>query len=229
MFARRVNRKDEKRKRKWLKDRNKGAVAAMDPGAWSYSHPYRPRTRPDFRSPLDRVVIFTSNLRAAECLLDPSAHSGQSESLAIADGLWQRSSQVPKDIFLWSTPLLNSSTASRGPPSRMRCPLVGPFTRQDRPPRSIDHLRSAATEYALGVLVGKFSFFSYRGHNFLNLNEGMFGPPVKLSHLERGPWMRAFGDNPQLFARGCRATLCHGPIGEYRPRFFPSANRLLSL
>jgi hypothetical protein len=173
---------------------------------------------------IDHVAIFTSNIKAAERLLDPSAHSGQGDSLAIAEGLgpWLSVGPQRRVSFVHSPIKFKHGLQESARTRRLRYPLVGPFTRQDRPSHSIDHLRSAATEYALGVWSGMFSFPSYRGHNFLILNDGMFGPPVKPSHLKKGPWMRAFGDNPQLFARGCRATLCHAPIGEYRLRFFPS-------
>ncbi|KAF9267614.1 hypothetical protein L218DRAFT_995189 [Marasmius fiardii PR-910] len=173
----------------------------------------------------NRIVIFTDSIAAVKRAVDPSAHSGQADSLVVCKHLtaWL-SESVDHSILFVEVPSkaewgihFEAHQFVRDLPSVR----VGPTT-----VTSLDYLCKQATSTCQDAWVSRFQHKSYRGSQFLEM-KGLQGKPLQPSYIKGGTWLSKLGDSITLTARAVRCITNHAPVGKYYRRFnIPNTSHL---
>ncbi|CAA7271826.1 unnamed protein product [Cyclocybe aegerita] len=163
------------------------------------------------------IMVFTDSMGLAHRAVDPSVHSGQAFSLSVCRVLqeWFEVDDLRRITFIYV-------------PSALRWDIHGEAHRyvtelkvrvgRCKTDNSIDALRSRAAHSVLDLWGSTFQDPTYRGSEFLELQQPD-GQPLQPLYLNGGPWLSTFGHSISEFARMCWCITGHAPIGVYYRRF----------
>ncbi|CAA7270835.1 unnamed protein product [Cyclocybe aegerita] len=163
------------------------------------------------------IMVFTDSMGSAHRAVDPGVHSGQAFSLSVCRVLqeWFEADDLRHITFVYV-------------PSALRWDIHGEAHKyvtelkvrvgRRKTDNSIDTLHSKATHSVLDSWSSTFQHPTYRGSEFLELQQPD-GQPLQPSYLNGGPWLSTFGHSITEFAHVCQCMTGHVPIGAYYRRF----------
>ncbi|CAA7264621.1 unnamed protein product [Cyclocybe aegerita] len=162
-------------------------------------------------------MVFTDSMGSAHRAVDPSMHSGQAFSLSVCRALqeWFEVDDLCCITFIYVSSALWWDI--HGEAHRYVTELKVRVGRR-KTDNSIDTLRSQAVHSVLDSWSSTFKDPTYRGSEFLELQQPD-GRPLQPLYLNGGPWLSCFGHSITEFARVCPCITGHTPIGAYYHRF----------
>ena len=168
---------------------------------------------------ISKVIIVTDSIHAAKKIFNSKSHPFQSHTAAIFSELRGFfNSNCDNSIEFWECPSclkwrfhhdVDKDSKSFHPMPAYPCKIFW------------DYCKKTDSDNIINQWKMTFQVSDEKGKHFLDLLDNDFNT-IKLSYTKDGPWLQVFGHSNSLYARAMRAITNHAPIGEYRPRFFPS-------
>ncbi|CAA7271400.1 unnamed protein product [Cyclocybe aegerita] len=163
------------------------------------------------------IMVFTDSMGSAHRAVDPGVHSGQAFSLSVCRALqeWFEADDFRRITFVYVPSALRWDIHGEAHKyvTELKVRVGGCKT-----DNSIDALRSRATHSVLDSWNSTFQDPTYRGSEFLELQQPD-GRPLQPLYLNGGPWLSTFGHSITEFARVCWCITGHMPIGAYYRHF----------
>ncbi|CAA7261906.1 unnamed protein product [Cyclocybe aegerita] len=163
------------------------------------------------------IMVFTDSMGLAHRAVDPSVHSGQAFSLSVCHALqeWFEADDLHRITFIHVPSALRWDIHGEAHKYVTEFKVRVGCRKMDN---SIDALRSRAAHSVLDLWSSTFQDPTYRGSEFLELQQPD-GRPLQPLYLNGGPWLSTFGHSITEFARVCWCITGHTPIGAYYRRF----------
>ncbi|CAA7267343.1 unnamed protein product [Cyclocybe aegerita] len=163
------------------------------------------------------IMVFTDSMGSAHRAIDPGVHSGQAFSLSVCRALqeWFEADDLRRVTFVYVPSALWWDIHGEAHKYVTELKVRVGRCKTDN---SIDALRSWAAHSVLDSWNSTFQDPTYRGSEFLELQQPD-GQPLQPLYLNGGPWLSTIGHSITEFTCVCRCITGHMPIGAYYRRF----------